>query len=519
MTFKTTLIGGAALGAMMAVSAVGSADATTTKTTKKHTTTHTTTRTTTTSTGSSELRAQVDQLQNQVRTLESRLDSQARAAEQAQADARAAQAAAQDAQAKAQAASAQIDEIPGRVDGAVKNAMPKPGWWANTTVGGVLWIDASYIHNTAQGAGSSLKCAPNGPCYTTKPYGNYYYADSSSANVDIKRFYIIINHKINRIWSANLTTDFNYDSGPAGATQLYIKKAYIQGSFSNLFNVRLGDADLAWVPYVEGLYGYRWVENTTIDRAKYGTSTDVGVHVYGTAFNKVLGYQVSIIDGSGYKKPAIGNGVNRTDSLDIDYRLNASFGGFNAGIGGYWGQLGATAGVLGGTPNYYTDTCAVLTGGALPSTNGTASSNFNTCTYHTAERMDALLAYVGPFFRIGGEYMYAKYWKDVTQANQAKTNSSETYGVWGSVNFLPKWALFARYDWVKPQRNTAPGFTDNYYNIGISYSPYKQLDVAMVYKHENSYNGVFSSSNGAVGVAGAYSGRYDEVGLWTAYKF
>jgi hypothetical protein len=40
----------------------------------------------------------------------------------------------------------------------------------------------------------------------------------------VKRFYLGVDHKFNDVWSANLTTDFNYVSGD-GETNLLVKKA------------------------------------------------------------------------------------------------------------------------------------------------------------------------------------------------------------------------------------------------------------------------------------------------------
>ncbi len=43
-----------------------------------------------------------------------------------------------------------------------------------------------------------------------------------------------------------------------GASQLFIKKAYLQAKYDPAFTIRLGAADLPWVPFVEGIYGYRY---------------------------------------------------------------------------------------------------------------------------------------------------------------------------------------------------------------------------------------------------------------------
>jgi hypothetical protein len=403
-----------------------------------------------------------------VHSLESRLDAQAQAQQQTQAQiqtaqtqAQAAQTAAQAAQTQAQAAQAQIETIPGEVKTEVAAATPKPGWWGSTTVGGRIFSDVSSIQNFSNGVRQA----------------------NSGVDYDIKRFYLIFDHKFNDVWSANLTTDFIYDSG-SSATQLIIKKAYLQAKLNDALEFRAGAADLPWVPFIESLYGYRYVEKVMLDRTNFGTSTDWGLHALGSLADGIINYQVSVIDGSGFKKPAIGT-ANRTDSVDVEGRLSATYDHFTIGVGGYEGKLGHD---VVGTP-----------------------------TYNTARRFDAVIAYVGDRFRLGGEYFWAKDWNDVTQSNSTLTNTSDGYSAFGAFNFTPKIAVFGRYDYVAPQRNTAPSFHENYFNVGVSYKPIKPLDLALVYKRDKVDNGLFSTANGVIG--GSTSGTYDEIGVFSQVTF
>jgi len=415
-----------------------------------------------------ELKAQVEALQTQVHSLENRLDAQAQAQQQTLAQARAAGAQAAAAQTQAQAtqtqlaaAQTQIETLPGEVKSEVAAAAPKPGWWNGTTLGGRMFADVSGINNFSNGVRQ-----PN-----------------SGVDYDIKRFYIIVDHKFNDVFSANMTTDFIYDSG-SSATQLFIKKAYLQAKLNDALIIRAGAADMPWIPFVESLYGYRYVENTLIDRTKFGTSTDWGLHMSGKLADGIIGYQVSVVDGSGFKKPAIGT-ANRTDSVDVEGRVNATYDHFTVAVGGYAGKLGHD---VVGTP-----------------------------TYNTAERFDALIAYVNDRFRLGGEYFWARHWNDVTQPVSTLTNTSDGYGAFGSFNFTPKIAVFGRYDYVLPQRNTAPDFHDNYFNVGVSYKPIKPLDFALVYKRDAVDDGLFSTSNGVIG--GTVRGTYDEIGIFSQVNF
>src|SRR6185312_15508931 len=108
-------------------------------------------------------------------------------------------------------------------------------WADNTKVSGTMFVDFTNIDQTSNGSKT----------------------DTSGTGLDVKRFYLSIDHQFNDIWSANLTTDFNYTS-VTGETQLFVKKAYLQGAFSKLATLRVGSANMAWIPFVEDWYGYRF---------------------------------------------------------------------------------------------------------------------------------------------------------------------------------------------------------------------------------------------------------------------
>jgi nucleotide-binding universal stress UspA family protein len=467
MKLKTTLIGSVAVSAVLAFGMAGSAAA---KPAKHH---HKA------AAGPSEtevsLRSEVDTLKAEVQTLEHRLDAQAAGQAQTQAQIQSAQAQAQQAQAQAQAAQtqvaaqqSQIETIPAEVEAKTKKYEPLlKGWFNNTKVGMTVFADGSYIDNQNDGKKNS----------------------KSGVSYDIKRAYISIDHKFNDTFSANFTSDFTYDS-TTKATQLYIKKAYLQANLlGDQFVVRAGSADLPWVPFVEGLYGYRYVDHVLIDNYSFGTSADWGVHVLGNLMDNHLGYALSVVNGNGYKIASTGT-VNRTNDVDVEGRVNVNYDHFTVAVGGYDGKLGKD---VVGTP-----------------------------TFHTAERFDVIGAYTDSRFRVGVEYLWAKYFSDVTQPVQAKTNTAEGVSAFGSWFFTPKFSIFGRYDWLKPQEDTNNSFHSNFYNVGLSYKPIGPLDFALVYKHDSVINGLLSTQNGTIGTLAANlkgSGDYDEVGIFTQVKF
>lgn len=368
-------------------------------------------------------------------------------------------------QAQVQALQARLDKMeteqasaPAPVAATAAPAPAPSGWFSNTTIGGKAYINLSNINQKSDGADT----AQNG------------------FQTDVKRFYLMIDHKFDDTFSADLTTDFRYGSnGLSNDTVVYVKKAYLQAKLSDAFWVRIGATDLPWVPFVENVYGYRFVENTLIDRTKYGTSSDYGIHIGGTFGNGLVSYAVSAIDGLGYKTR-----TRNSNTVDLEGRLSSEpIKGLTVAVGGYTGKLGKS-------------------NDALPDTD------------HRATRLDALAAYTTRGIRAGVEYFRATDWKNVTTA---QSDRSDGWSAFGSYDFTPKIAVFGRYDWVNPDQRTNAPAKEHYFNIGVDYQPIKNLDIAAVYKRDKAENGLIATSNGTIG--GAIDGTYDEIGVFTQVKF
>src|SRR5580765_3095510 len=63
------------------------------------------------------------------------------------------------------------------------------------TIGGVAWFDFSHVSLQNQDS--------NGVYKDTPPTGT---------GLDVKRFYLIVDHRFNETWSANLTTDAQFST-------------------------------------------------------------------------------------------------------------------------------------------------------------------------------------------------------------------------------------------------------------------------------------------------------------------
>jgi hypothetical protein len=335
-----------------------------------------------------------------------------------------------------------------------------PSAYPSTKIGGRVYADFSSKENKDKGkTGGAAKSTDSG------------------TGIDVKRFYFTVTHEFDAMWSAQ----FQSDIGDQGARRydVFVKKAYIQAKVSPAFTLRIGSADTPWVPFVEGLYGYRYVETTLTDHLSFGTSADWGLHALGKFGDKV-GYQFSVVNGKGYSNPT------RTKTVDFEGRLNFEpVKGLTLAVGGYSGKRG-------------NDTEA-------------------TPARHTAERQDALISYVNGPVRVGGEYFTAKNWNTTTSAS---TDKSDGYSAWASFNATPTFAIFGRYDNANPSKDLRPNLEFTYYNLGLQWRPNKALAGSLVYKLADVDGGTVGTGNGTIGstVAGK-KGEYNEIGIFAVYDF
>ncbi len=387
----------------------------------------------------------------------------------------------------------------------------------NTTLGGLVYSDLSYISlENDNSKGVPIETAPTG------------------AGFDVKRFYLIVNHTFNDIWSADLTTDAQYSTASTatvstppsgtsttpgtttaltnqnssgGVAEVFIKKLYLQGAFSKEFSLDVGSYNTAWVPFIENLCGCRWIDKVTTDRLGLATSADWGAYASG-AFgeNQLLSYQVGAVDGGGYKNPT------RTKFVDLDSSVAVRpLSWLTFAVGYYNGHLGQVTAANASYPN------------------------------RTASRLDGVAAVSVQQFRVGIEYFSARNFKTVNNTDDNTFGTSAVvgsatkapladqaagYSAWASYNFTRQWAVFGRFDHAALSEDVAPSLTDEYFNFGVSYEILKQLDVALVEKYEKVSNGSNSlggaDANGSYTIGGATatgSGLFREYGIYLQYGF
>ena len=284
--------------------------------------------------------------------------------------------------------------------------------------------------------------------------------------LDAKRFYFGVTQKFNKVWSANINTDSVFTSG-TGTVSTYIKTAYVQAQFLPEAVVQIGSANAPWIPFVEDLYTFRYVENTLTDRLKFGTSADWGVHFLGK--HDMVSYNFAAVEGGGYKNPT------RSKTMDFEGRVSIEpMKGLVFAVGGYSGDLGKNS-------------------------NATPAKQ-------TANRFDLLASYTTGKLNLGAEYFSQKNWGITANAIG---DSGDGYGVWGQYKFNNVWSIFGRYDSAKPSKDLHPLMRDNYYNIGVQFAVIKGVLISFVYKNDNID---FPTSASAVT-------NYQEFGMFSEIKF
>jgi hypothetical protein len=335
-----------------------------------------------------------------------------------------------------------------------------PAAFPKTTIGGRVYADVTNKEIEDKGTGIQ--------------------SNDSGTGVDVKRFYFTLTHDFNAVWSSQFQSDIGDKPTGSRRYDVFVKKAYIQAKISPAATFRLGSADTPWVPFVESLYGYRYVETTLTDRLSFGTSADWGLHFLGKS--GIVSYHLSVVNGKTYSDPA------RSKTVDFEGRVSVEpVKGLTLGVGGYSGKRGNEI-------------------ESVPAR-------------HTAERIGALVSYATDRYRFGAEYFTADNWNTVTSANE---DSSDGYSAWFSVGLdrANTKGIFGKYESADPSKDLRPTLEDTYFNVGFQWRLNKSLAAALVYKNEDVEGGTLGTSNGTMGSAVAgKKGEYREFGVWVVYDF
>ena len=298
----------------------------------------------------------------------------------------------------------------------------------------------------------------------------------SGVGVDVKRTYFTFTHQFDKTWSAV----FQSDIGDQGARRydVFVKKAYVQAQITPMAAFRLGSADTAWIPYVEGVYGLRYVEQTITDHLSFGASADWGFHITGTS--PLWGYQISAENGRGFSNPTRskigrlrGPGLLHPGQGPEPRRRRLQ----RQARPGHRRRSGQAHRHPPGRPGRLRHRSLqgrrrVLPGQELEQ------------RHHRRHRQ------VRRLLRLG--------------AGQRQ----------------PEVAVFARYDNANPSKDLKPNLEFTYYNAGLQWTLNKSFAASLVYKFAEVKGGTQGTGNGTIGSTVASSkGKYNEIGIFTVYNF
>lgn len=288
-------------------------------------------------------------------------------------------------------------------------------------------------------------------------------SDREGWQLDLKRFYLDLDHNFNADWKLKITSDVQW-LRQQSPTDLWFRHAYIQRSFNQGHYLKLGVAELPWIDYIARRVGFRYIDPSLTPKNQLASPTDPGIH-YGYK-GLHFSYGIAAVTGGGFKKPRVGDGVD-LEAAAI-WHLNERF---DLAFGLYQGTR-------------------TLDKGIAPK-------------YHTARRYDLAFSYLYKDARFGVEYAYNDNWR---QVNQIPEDASNGWSTWGSYSFSPKYAAFVRYDITKPNRRLNPSLERIYYQLGVDYKVTPYLTMAFVAKQNKS------SGSGP-------KSKQNEIGIWTLWNF
>lgn len=269
-------------------------------------------------------------------------------------------------------------------------------------------------------------------------YLGYSYNLTDSAkdknSFEISRFYLYWLGSLKENWKFRATLDAGIRNADSANTdrkdfKVLLKHGYIAYAGFKDTEIIFGMADLPWVSFWEGKYGRRYQGTIFVDREGYITSTDLGIGIKGSFFDKFVEYHLALVNSEGWTQPE----ANKYKSFDGRITLNPFKDGFLKGLGIH------TSWEIG---NYDQSENRLRLIGGL--------------TYE-----------YGPL-NIGGHYFWAKDPADRMKGRQKVlnliTNGAEEqvatgYTVYAVFNFkdvgLDKLSLLGRWDWLDPSGRLA----------------------------------------------------------------
>lgn len=272
---------------------------------------------------------------------------------------------------------------------------------------------------------------------------HYTYEDADNNSFNMSRAYFTFAKTVNQ----NVSYKFQTDIGSGGPTaySVFLKNANLSWK-SDLGKMVFGIQGMNMFKAQENTWGYRFIEKSAMDKAKYSSSADMGIKwqkSYGAITPSVM-----ITNGVGYKK-AEDDGFKKL-SLRLLYGSEKLKKGFNAGV------------VLSSESKDYVDGAGESQQGGTTVVGGFA----------------ALVT--GPL-RLGGEYA-------MMSQEMATDISANLLSIYGNYKINESISGFGRIDMVEPDVDTEDdGY--NYLIIGADYHPGKVFHMAPNVKIKSPQSG------------------------------
>ena len=244
------------------------------------------------------------------------------------------------------------------------------------------------------------------------------FLNTSNANgIRLSRAYLTVSGRANNEFSGKFTLDEAYSDPTAsnGRGNVFVK--YLYGIFIPVKNIeiRFGLTETPWIPYEESLWGYRFVSQTAPDYEGLMPSSDYGVAIVGSLFNKLIDYHIMGSNGEGYQSTQDNRGFagSARISLNVKPMTLSVFG---------WDES-----MHNGIPDY------------------------------NPKRAMAMLLYTNGLLRVAGEYMWADDHVTPSDLNFTKFDNGHGYSLWGVLRIPDAESLriFARYLYMKPNNDHA----------------------------------------------------------------
>ena len=282
----------------------------------------------------------------------------------------------------------------------------------------------------------------------------------------LNRAYLTFDYQANDIWSVSVTSDALLNTQANGKkTEVFIKRAYIQGKFSDATTLEAGVINTPWLSYEHKLNQHRYVHSAFIATSKFDHSADAGVSLKGKAADGLFEYHIAALNGGGYSN------IATTNTLDFNSRL------------GFYPMKGLTMDVQlrdGYKGSKYWDK--------------TTQSNMEGTKHRLTQFM---VTYgEGKQYRIGANVLNETSDRLADTAHNVTplTTKSTGYDVWGRVQLNNNYGLFGQYEVLtktKDQSTVEPKSTR--FVGGVEYIANPNTKFALVMDSTTENNALFTS--------------------------